>query len=80
MNVLYKITGFAALPHVMVIAGLFLVVASGYELGETLFSFSEEMKGEHGTFIYGLIILLKSLGEMHEGIESVGEGTGGGEA
>ena len=75
MKFLYKITDFAALPHVTLVAGVFLVFASAYDLRETLFSCSEGVQGEHATFLYGLVILLRSIGEMHEGLDEVHEGS-----
>lgn len=74
MKFLLMITGFAARPSVGVVAGFFLAIASAAELRESLVSFSEGIKGEHGMFLYGLMVLLKSLGEMHEGLEEIGEG------
>ena len=75
MNFLYKITGFAARPDVSIAAGLCMVVASGFELREQMFSFSEGLHSEHGILIFGLVTVLKNLGEMHDGLEELHEGS-----
>ena len=75
MNFLYKITGFAARPSVSIAAGLCMVVASGYELQEQMFSLSEGLHSEHGILIFGLVTVLKNLAEMHEGLEELHEGS-----
>jgi hypothetical protein len=56
----------ASSPIVMLIAGMFLSIASAWELGESLFSFREGLKGGHGAFLYGLMTMVKSLGELGE--------------
>ena len=75
MKILYKMTGFAALPSVTIVAGLFMVFASAWELQEQMFSLSEGLQSEHGILIFGLVTVLKSLAEMHEGLEELHEGS-----
>ncbi len=73
MSIVRMITGFAAKPSVSLIASIFLVIAVSAELGETLFSFAEGVRGEHGIFMFGMVSALKSLGEINEGLTTAGE-------
>lgn len=77
MKTLRKIIGFARNPWLMIVAGLFLVSSSIYELGKDLFEMSEGLDAGHGTFIYGLMVVIRCLGELDEGLGMVGEGDDG---
>lgn len=77
MKILRAVVRLANNPWVMIVAGLFLAVASVMELGEELLRMGEGVEGEHGTFVYGVIVMVKSLGdlgEVDEGLGRVGEG------
>ena len=73
MSFFRKLLGIFGQPSIMMIAGLFLAIASAYELQETLFNFSEGLEGEHGTFLYGIMVVMRSLAEMEEGMIVVRE-------
>ena len=71
VKMLKALIWFANHPYTMIAAGIFLSLASAWELGEGLLSFDEGLRGEHGAFIYGLMSTLKglgSLGEVEEGV------------
>ena len=77
MKVFRGVIAVAKNPWVMMAAGFFLSLASAIELGEQLFGMAEGIKGEHGTFLYGLMVTLRSMGEvgeLDEGIGLLGEG------
>lgn len=75
MELLRKITDFADRPIVSLVAGLFMVIASANELGETLFSFSEGLQGHHAIIFYGIVVMLRSLADLREGFSQMSDGT-----
>ena len=77
MKTLRKFIGFARNPWLMILAGVFLASSSLYELGNDLMEMSEGIKTAHGTFVYGFIVVIRSLGELDEGMGMVAEGDEG---
>ncbi len=56
-------------PYLNFIAGILLLLTSGVELFE-LESLGE-VSGNHGVFVYSLLIVLKSIPEILHGLEEV---------
>ena len=73
MTALRKFIGFSRNPWVMVFAGMFLTVASLYELGAEILAISEGVKVQHATLFYGFIVTIRSLGVIDESIGMVAE-------
>lgn len=77
MSILRRILAFSRNPWVMIIAGLFLTLSSVWELGRDVLEMSEGLKGEHGTLFFGFIVIIRSLGEIDEGLGMMAEGDEG---
>lgn len=75
MRFLRPLTAFASRPQVIFVCGLILMVTSLYELGETVYTFAEGAEAEHGTLVYSVVVMLKSLNDIDEGVKDLGEAT-----
>jgi len=71
MKPLQPVFAFFSNSWVTFACGIFLVIASASELRETLFTFSEGLRGHHAIFVYGLVMVMRSLAEMQEGMEDI---------
>ncbi|MDQ3071241.1 MAG: hypothetical protein M3R55_16115 [Acidobacteriota bacterium] len=75
MRFLRPFTAFASRPKVIFVCGLILMATSLYDLGETVYTFAEGAQAEHGTLVYGVLVMLKSLNDAEEGIKHLGDAT-----
>ena len=62
-------------PAVTLVVATILLVTSLWELGDELFEtlWRGEVQAEHGTALYGVFIMLKTLGEVGEAAHNVAE-------
>jgi len=75
MRLVRRVHRLLASRPVVIFVGVVLIITSATELKQTVDDDLSQgrLKGEHGTLLYGVVLVLKGLTDLLEGVEDVSE-------
>lgn len=61
-------------PWVSLASGLILMVSSGFEVYSEIAD--AKIGAHHGLLVYGFVMILRTIPDLHHGLENLGRGMG----